>query len=117
MKKNQIKRYVILDTGAIIDLETYGLPSWGDSYTQYGIKVKDNKVYEEYWSYGGEWEEDIMDETLLGTIVYQSDKPFYIEESSAAMLTTKKPVYVEYGVDLEKIFNLNKNREDENKEK
>lgn len=108
MKENNVKRYVILDTGAIIDLETYGLPSWGDGCRQYGIKVKDNKVYETYWSYGGEWEDDINEETLLGTIVYQSDKPFYIEESIAAMLTTKKPVYAEYGVELEKVFNLPK---------
>lgn len=106
MKESSVKRYVILDTGAIIDLETYGLRSWGDDNEQYGISVKDNKVYEEYWSYGGEWEDDINEETLLGTIVYQSDKPFYIEESNAAGLTTKKPVYAEYGVDLEKVFGL-----------
>ena len=112
MKKNQIKRFVILDTGAIIDLETWGLHSWGDGYTQYGIKVKGNKVYGTCWHSGNEWEEDINDEILLGTIVYQSDNPFYIEESSAAFLSTKEPEYAEYGVDLEEIFNPNKSKDD-----
>lgn len=106
MEKDKAKRYVILDTGAIIDLETYGLQSWGDGYTQYGIKIEDDKVYETFWSYGGDWEEDVNDEFLLGTIVYQSDKPFYIKESDAT-LTIIKPDYTEYGVDLDKLFNTN----------
>lgn len=112
-----IKRFVILDTGAIIDLETWGLTSWGDNYCQYGIEVKGNKVYGTCWYSGNEWEEDINDEILLGTIVYQSDNPFYIKESSAAFLSTKEPEYAEYGVDLEKIFNLKKSKENEIKEK
>lgn len=111
-QRNEIKRFVVLDTGAIIDLETWGLNSWG-SDAQYGIKVKGNKVYETFWSYGGEWEDDIREETLLGTIVYQSDNPFYIEESGAAFLATKEPEYAEYGVDLEKIFNSKKSKDDE----
>lgn len=102
MEKDRIKRYVILDTGAIIDLETYGLQSWGDGYTQYDIKVKDNKVYEEYWIYGGEYEEDINEEALLGTIVYQSNKPFYIKESDATSIIIK-PDYTEYGIDIDKL--------------
>ena len=107
MKENNVKRFVVLDSGAIIDLETWGLQSWGDN-SQLGIKVKDNKVYETYWSYGGEYEDDVNEETLLGTIVCSSDKPFHVEESSAAFMSTKKPEYTEYGVDLEKIFNLSK---------
>lgn len=115
-KENKIiRRFVILDTGAIIDLETWGLNSWG-SDAQYGIKIKNNKVYETFWSYGGEWEEDIRDETLLGTIVYQSDKPFHVLESGVSS-THLNSDYEEYGVDLEKIFNLNKTKEDENKER
>lgn len=116
MKKNQIKRFVILDTGAIIDLETWGLCSWG-SNTQIGIKVEGNKVYETFWGYMGEYKEDIDETTLLGTIVYSSDEPFYIEEACSATRHSKEPEYAEYGVDLEKIFNLNKNKENEIKEK
>ena len=101
------KRFVVLNTGAIIDLDTYGLQSWGSSH-QYGIEIKGNKVYETYWCDGDEWEDDINEETLLGTIVYQSDKPLHIEEASSAILTTKKPDYTEYGADLEKIFDLPK---------
>ena len=110
-QKNQIKRFVVLDTGAIIDLETWGLHSWG-SDAQYGIKVKGNKVYETFWSYGGEWEDDIREETLLGTIVYQSDNHFYIEESGVSPTIIKHDDYAEYGVDLEEIFNLKKSKED-----
>lgn len=108
MNENNVKRFVVLDNGAIIDLETYGLQSWGDYNSQYGIKVKDNKVYETCWSYGGEWEEDTNEEKLLGTIVYSSNKPFYIKEASSAFLTSKEPDYAEYGADLEKIFDLPK---------
>lgn len=97
------KRFVVLDTGAVIDLETYGLLSWGSNH-QYGIKVKGNKVYEVYWSYGGEWEDGIKKETLLGTIVYSSDKPFYIKEASSAICYTKQPEYMEYGINLKEIF-------------
>lgn len=111
-KENKIiKRFVILDTGAIIDLETWGLNSWG-SDAQYGIKIKDNKVYETFWGYMGEYKEDIDETTLLGTIVYSSDKPFYIEEAYSAIRHSKEPEYAEYGADLEKIFNLNKNKEE-----
>lgn len=106
MKENNVKRYVILDTGAIIDLETYGLQSWGQ-YTQYGVEIKDNKVYETYWSWGGEYEDDEYETTLLGTIVYESDKPFFIHEANSAILTTKKLEYSEYGVDIEKLLNSN----------
>ena len=110
-QRNQIKRFVILDTGAIIDLETWGLNSWG-SDAQYGIKVKGNKVYETFWSYGGEWEDDINEERLLGTIVYQSNNPFYIEESGVSSTIIKHDDYAEYGADLEEIFNLKKSKED-----
>ena len=114
--KKLIKRFVILDTGAIIDLETWGLNSWG-SGTQYGIKVEGNKVYQTFWRYMGEYKEDIDETTLLGTIVYSSDEPFYIEEACSALRHSKEPEYAEYGADLEKIFNLNKNKENEIKEK
>ena len=94
------KRFVILDTGAIIDLATFGMESWG-SNSQYGVEITDNKVYATYWRYGGNWEEDIDDKILLGTIVYQSDKPFYIVESDVS--STIKTDYAEYGADLEKM--------------
>lgn len=97
------KRFVVLDTGAVIDLETYGLLSWGSNH-QYGIKVKGNKVYETYWSYGGECEEDINESTLLGTIVYSSDKPLFISEASSAICYTKQPEYMEYGANIRKLF-------------
>ena len=95
------KRFVILDTGAIIDLATFGMESWG-SNSQYGVEITDNKVYATYWRYGGNWQEDTDDKILLGTIVYQSDKPFYIVESDVSS-TIKKTDYAEYGADLEKI--------------
>lgn len=100
MEKNKVetKRYVILDTGAIIDLETYGMESWG-SNTQYGIKIKNGKVYKTLWQYSGEWREDINDEALLGKIMYQSDKPFYVLESDVSS-TIIKPDYKEYGAKL-----------------
>lgn len=93
------KRFVVLNTGAIIDLETYGYLSWGQNM-QYGIDVKGNKVYETYWCWGGEWEEDDNETNLLGTIVYSSDKPLFIKEASSAICYSKKPEYVEYGVDI-----------------
>lgn len=100
--KRLVKRFVVLDTGAIVDLAAYGMGSWG-STCQYGVKVEGDKVYETYWSYGGEWEEDVEGEALLGAIVYSSDKPFRVLESSASP-TIAKPDYAEYGVDLEKAF-------------
>ena len=100
--KEGIKRFAVLDTGAIVDLETYGMGSWG-STCQYGVKVKGDKVYETYWSYGGEWEEDVEGEVLLGAIVYSSDKPFRVLESSASS-TAAKPECAEYGVDLDEAF-------------
>lgn len=98
----EVKRFVVLDTGAIVDLATYGMESWG-STCQYSAKVVGDKVYETYWSCGGEWEEDVNDEVFLGTIVYSSDKPFRVLESSASS-TAVKPEYAEYGVDLGEAF-------------
>lgn len=107
MKKSEIKRFVVLDTGAIIDLETWGLHSWGMD-RQYGIKIEGNKVYETVWEYR-EYFEDINESTLLGTIVYSSDKPFYIEQCGIAP-DFRDHVYSEYGVDVEKYFGMeNKN--------
>ena len=100
--KAEIKRFAVLDTGAIVDLETYGMGSWG-SHDQCGAKVRGDKVYETSWSYGGEWEEDVEGEVLLGAIVYSSDKPFRVLESSASS-TAAKPEYAEYGVDLDEAF-------------
>ena len=102
--KRLVKRFVVLDTGAIVDLATYGMRSWG-SNCQYSAKVEGDKVYETYWSYGGEWEEDVEGEVFLGTIVYSSDKPFRVLESSASS-TAAKPEYAEYGVDLDEAFGL-----------
>lgn len=100
MEKNkvEIKRYVVLDTGAIIDLATYGMESWG-SNSQYSVEIKGNKVYEVYWRCGGDLEEDINNEILLGTIVYSSSKPFHILESGSSS-TIIKPDYKEYGAKL-----------------
>ena len=100
----EVKRFVVLDTGAIIDLATYGMGSWG-SNDQYGVTVKGNKVYETYWSYGGDWEEDVSGDVLLGTVVYSSSKPFRILESSCSQ-TFAKPEYAEYGADLGKAFGM-----------
>lgn len=100
--KAEIKRFAVLDTGAIVDLETYGMGSWG-STCQYGAKVRGGKVYETYWSCGGEWEEDVVGEALLGTVVYSSDEPFRILESGSSP-TAAKPEYAEYGADLGKAF-------------
>ena len=102
MKKKSAKRFVVLDTGAIVDLAAYGMGSWG-STCQYGLKVKGDKVYETYWGYGGELEEDVEGEVLLGAIVYSSDKPFRVLESSASS-TAAKLEYAEYGVDLDEAF-------------
>lgn len=100
--KRLVKRFVILDTGAIVDLATYGMGSWG-STCQYSAKVEGDKVYETRWIYGGEWEEDVEGEVFLGTIVYSSDKPFRVLESGASQ-TIAKPDYAEYGVDLDEAF-------------
>ena len=100
MKKNkvEIKRFIVLDTGDIIDLDTYGMESWG-SNSQYSVEIKGNKVYETYWRYGGDLEEDINNEILLGTVVYSSSKPLYVLESGTSS-TTIKPDYREYGAKL-----------------
>lgn len=95
----EVKRFVVLDTGSIIDLATYGMWSWG-SHDQCGAEVRGNKVYETYWSHGGDWEEDVSGEVLLGTVVYSSSKPFRILESLSSE-TLLKPDYKEYGADLE----------------
>ena len=102
--KRLVKRFAVLDTGAIVDLATYGMGSWG-SACQYSAKVKGDKVYETCWSYGGELEEDVEGEVFLGTVVYSSDKPFRVLESSASS-TAAKPEYAEYGVDLDEAFGL-----------
>lgn len=100
--KEEIKRFAVLDTGAIVDLDTYGMGSWG-SNDQHGAKVKGDKVYETHWSYGGEWEEDNVGEALLGTVVLSSDKPFRILESRSSPTAAKRD-YAEYGADLGKAF-------------
>ena len=100
--KAEIKRFAVLDTGAIVDLETYGMGSWG-STCQYGAKVKGDKVYETYWRYGGEWEEDAEGEVLLGTVVLSSDKPFRILESRSSPAAAKRD-FAEYGADPGEAF-------------
>lgn len=97
MKK--VKRFVVLDTGAIIDLATYGMGSWG-SHDQCGVTVRGGKVYETRWIYRGDFEEAVDAEAFLGKIVYSSSKPFYILESLSSP-TLLKPDYKEYGADLE----------------
>lgn len=100
--KAEIKRFAVLDTGAIVDLETYGMGSWGTS-DQCGAKVRGGKVYETHWSWGGEWGEDDVGEALLGTVVYSSDKPFRILESRSSP-TAAQPGFAEYGADLGEAF-------------
>lgn len=99
-----VKRFVVLDTGAIIDLATYGMGTWG-SDNQCCAEVRGDKVYETYWSYGGDFEEDVEGEVLLGTVVYSSSKPFRILESSCSP-TVAKPECAEYGADLGKAFGM-----------
>ena len=100
----EAKRFVVLDTGVIIDLATYGMGTWG-SNDQCGAEVRGDKVYETYWSYGGDLEEDVSGEALLGTVVYSSSKPFRILESSRSK-TVAKPECAEYGADLGKAFGM-----------
>lgn len=100
--KAEIKRFAVLDTGAIVDLETYGMGSWGTS-DQRGLKVRGGKVYETHWSWGGEWGEDDVGEALLGTVAYSSDEPFRILESRSSPAAAQ-PGYAEYGADLGKAF-------------
>lgn len=107
--KAEIKRFAVLDTGAVVDLATYGMGTWG-SNDQCGAEVRGDKVYETYWSYGGDFEEDVEGEALLGTVIYSSDKPFRVLESSASS-TTAKPDYAEYGADLGKAFGTKQTRE------
>lgn len=107
--KAEIKRFAVLDTGAIVDLETYGMGSWGTT-CQYGAKVRGGKVYETCWSYGGEWGEDVEDEALLGTVVLSSDEPFRILESRSSPTAAKRD-YAEYGADLGKAFGSDRARE------
>ena len=107
--KRLVKRFAVLDTGAIVDLAAYGMGSWG-STCQCGAEVRGDKVYETYWSYGGEWEEDVEGEVLLGAIAYSSDKPFRVLESSASSAAAK-PDYAEYGADLGKAFGTKQTRE------
>lgn len=95
----EVKRFVVLDTGAIIDLATYGMGSWG-SHDQCGAEVRGGKVYETHWICRGDFEEDVNLEVFLGKIVYSSSKPFYILESFSST-TLLKPDYKEYGDDLE----------------
>ena len=104
MKNMKYKRYIVIDNGDIIDLKTYGLYSWGDD-VQYHIDIKGDKVYIKSWEYGGEWEDDIIDSTYIGKIVYMSDKPLYIRESPRTYYD-KKIEYQEYGIDVDKLFQL-----------
>lgn len=105
----EVKRFVVLDTGAIVDLAAYGMGSWG-SNDQCGAEVRGDKVYETYWSYGGDFEEDVEGEVLLGTAVCSSSKPFRILESRGSP-TAAKPDYAEYGADLGKAFGTKQTRE------
>lgn len=52
----EVKRFVVLDTGAIIDLATYGMGSCG-SHDQCGAEVRGGKLYETRWIYRGDFEE------------------------------------------------------------
>lgn len=97
MKK--VKRFVVLDNGAIIDLATYGMGSWG-SNDQCGAEIIGGNVYETHWIYRGDFEEDVNLEVFLGKIVCSSNKPFYILESLSSQ-TLLKPDYKEYGADFE----------------
>lgn len=102
MKK--VKRFVVLDTGAIIDLATYGMESWG-SDDQCCAEVRGGKVYETHWIYRGDFEEAVNLEVFRGKIVYSSSKPFYIFESFGSK-TLVKPDYKEYGADFGKYFGM-----------
>lgn len=66
-------RYIVTDTGYLVDTGMYGYDTAG-SNNQDGIRVVDNKVYLTYWSAGNDWVEDTYDLTFLGNIVYQSNK-------------------------------------------
>ena len=102
----EVKRFVVLDTGAIIDMATYGMGSWG-SHDQCGAEVREGKVYETHWIYREDFEEDVRLEVCLGKIVYSSSNPFYILESLSSQ-TLVKPDYKEYGADLENNKRMNK---------
>ena len=95
----EVKRFVVLDTGAVVDLATYGMGSWG-SHDQCGAEVRGGNVYETHWIYRGDFEEAVNAEAFLGKIVYSSNDPFYILESFSSE-TLVKPDYKEYGADLE----------------
>ena len=95
----EVKRFVVLDTCAIIDLATYGMGTWG-SHDQCYAEARGGNVYETRWIYRGDFEEDVNLEAFLGKIVYSSSKPFYILESFSSQ-TLLKPDYKEYGADLE----------------
>ena len=100
----EAKRFVVLDTGSIIDLATYGMGTWG-SNDQCCADARGNKVYETHWIYRGDFEEAINLEVCLGKIVYSSSKPFRILESLNSE-TLVKPDYKEYGADLGKAFGM-----------
>lgn len=102
MKAKDIHRYIVLDTGLIIDTCTWGMGSWGDSYCQYGLEFEDDKVYETTWTNDYDGEE--MDTEFLGKIVYSTDIPLQICECISAR--SEQPEYREYGIDVDKYFGM-----------
>lgn len=59
---------------------------------------------------GGDWGEDDVGEALLGTVVYSSDEPFRILESSSSPTAAKRD-FAEYGADLGEAFGSDRARE------
>lgn len=70
--KGRAGRYVITDKGYCIDTEMFGFDTAG-SLSQHNLKIDGKKVYETFWSYGGEYENDYNDEEFLGNIIFETD--------------------------------------------
>lgn len=67
-----MKRYLVLDTGLIVDSQMFGFDTAG-SDDQHNLIIRGQNVYEEFWSPGNEWIEDSVVTNFLGTIAYESD--------------------------------------------
>jgi len=97
MWKYNNERFVVLDTGDIIDTCSWGCQGWGDSY-QTHLEIEGNKVYVTYWTAGDYDYNDEFDKLFLGNIVYSSNKPFLVKES--VLSRTPTITYDEYNLDL-----------------
>lgn len=85
----------------LVSPETFGMETWGSSSYQVGLKKKRKFWYIEFWSYGGEYLDDELDETKLNVVKETSDIDEIIRYLNEHNIKEIQHIYEE----AKKIFN------------